>query len=35
VITVRFRALLVGGIEINREEYKIVKDDIEIALKRI
>jgi two-component system alkaline phosphatase synthesis response regulator PhoP len=25
----------VGGIEINREEYKIVKDDIEIALKRI
>ncbi|MFT7336391.1 MAG: two-component system alkaline phosphatase synthesis response regulator PhoP [Porticoccaceae bacterium] len=26
--------LNVGGIEINREEYKIVKDDIEIALPR-
>jgi two-component system alkaline phosphatase synthesis response regulator PhoP len=27
-------ALNVGGIEINREEYKIVKDNIEISLPR-
>jgi two-component system alkaline phosphatase synthesis response regulator PhoP len=26
--------LNVGGIEINREEYKIVKDNIEISLPR-
>jgi two-component system alkaline phosphatase synthesis response regulator PhoP len=30
----KIETLNVGGIEINREEYKIVKDDIEIALPR-